>query len=93
MAMTKDNPTTTASSIALKGVQLCKDVTPSQERVECLLMSSRDVITSEDIKIALKAAATPYCKVITFYNELLAIYKHNSSQAGGPAVKLKPLAL
>ncbi len=93
MSMTKDNPTAIASSMALKGVQLCSDVIPAPNRVECLLMSSRDVITSEEIKNALKAAAPPYRSLITFYNELLAIYKHNSSQAGGPGVKLKPLAL
>ncbi len=91
--MTKDNPTTTASSMALKGVHFSKDVTPSQDRVECLLMSSRDAITRAESKNALKAAAPPYRNLITFYNELLAIYKHNCSQAGGPAVKLKPLAL
>ena len=66
MGMTKDNPAATASSMALKGVQLCKDVIPSQDRVECLLMSSRDVITSEEIKIALKAAAPPYHNLIKF---------------------------
>ena len=95
MAMTKDAPSSTASSMALRGVQLCKEVIPSQDRVEALLMSIRDNVSGDDIRTALAAAAVPYRALVGFYNELLVLYKHNVSQAavGTPVLKMKPLTL
>ena len=75
--------TTNAEMMAKRGVQLCKDVVPSQERVEEILIKGRTTISKESVQKTLQDAAGPYRNLVTFYNELLAEYQASSSGSAG----------
>ena len=85
--------TTNAEMMAKRGVQLCKDVVPSQERVEEILMG-RTTVSKESVQKTLQDAAGPYRNLVTFYNELLAVYQlHAKASSSGSAAKFKQPAL
>ena len=86
--------TTNAEMMAKRGVQLCKDVVPSQERVEEILMKSKTTISKESVQKTLRDAAGPYRNLVTFYNELLAEYQlHAKASSSGSAARFKQPAL
>ena len=86
--------TKNAEMMAKRGVQLCKDVVPSQERVEEILIKGRTAISKESVQKTLQDAAGPYRNLVTFYNELLAEFRlHAKGSSSGSAAKFKQLAL
>ena len=86
--------TKNAEMMAKRGVQLCKDVVPSQERVEEILIKGRTTISKESVQKTLQDAAGPYRNLVTFYNELLAVYQlHAKASSSGSAAKFKLPAL
>lgn len=86
--------TKNADMMAKRGVQLCKDVVPSQERVEEILIKGRTTISKESVQKTLQDAAGPYRNLVTFYNELLAVYQlHAKASSSGSAAKFKLPAL
>lgn len=98
MAMRGGGFTSNSTAMAQRGIQLCREVVPSQNDVEQMLMQERTKITAEDVRTCLRNAAEPYRNLVTFYNELLAIYKlRNSSTAssssGRVSQRFKPLIL
>lgn len=86
--------TKNAEMMAKRGVQLCKDVIPSQERVEEILIKGRTAISKESVQKTLQDAAGPYRNLVTFYNELLAEFRlHAKGSSSGSAAKFKQPAL
>ena len=86
--------TKNADMMAKRGVQLCKDVVPSQERVEEILIKGRTTISKESVQKTLQDAAGPYRNLVTFYNELLAVYQlHAKASSSGSVAKFKLPAL
>ncbi|CAK0896209.1 unnamed protein product [Prorocentrum cordatum] len=77
----KTNSNAAGSDMARRGVQLCRDVVPSQDEIERLLMAGPDSTTKKEVAAALQAAAGPYRQLIEYYNELVAIHEHH--QKGG----------
>jgi len=93
------NSSVASSELARNGVQLCKQVIPSQNEVEELLLSPMATLTKNQIRSALVKAAGPYRDLITYYNELVAIHKHHqvqlskSGSSSSAGVKFKNLEL
>ena len=95
MSLAKDGSTSTSSLMARKGMSLCRDVVPSQERVEQLVSSSKACVKASEVRAALQFAAGPYRALVSFYNELIVMYKHHSSasSSGASVKKLKAICL
>ena len=99
MELCKGDPTAGSTDLAKKGVQLCKDVIPSQETIERLLMTPKNLTTKSEITKAMAEAAGPYKMLIEYYNELVAVHAHHRKQqssgssGSGGVSKFKPIKL
>eukprot|EP00959_Pyramimonas_sp_CCMP1952_P448167 9384365-Pyramimonas_sp.AAC.1 len=98
MGLCKGDPTLGSTDLAKKGIQLCKDVIPSQETIERLLMTPKTETTKSEITKAMAVAAGPYKMLIEYYNELVAVHAHHRKQqssgsSGSRGSKFKPITL
>ena len=98
MELCKGDPTAVSTDLAKKGIQLCKDVIPSQDTIEHLLMTGKHETTKSEITKAMAEAAGPYKMLIEYYNELVAVHAHHRKQrssgsSGSGGSKFKPIKL